>query len=150
MKKMKHLRKLQLIYWKIFKPETQGVRALMIKDQKILLVRHSYISGWFLPGGGIKNNEGSDEALKRELYEELGAKINKLDFLGKYQNNYEGKRDTIYCYICSDFELGKIDNKEIKEVELFSLNNLPKDISPGSKRRILEHAEGENNFDGSW
>ncbi len=139
---MKHLRKLQLIYWNIFKPKTLGVRAILIKEGEILLVKHSYIDKWYLPGGGMHKKEEPKEALKRELREELGAEPANFKLLGKYYNEQEGKKDTIFCYICANFELGNIDNKEIRDMKFFPLNNLPKDTSPGSKRRILEYIKG--------
>jgi ADP-ribose pyrophosphatase YjhB (NUDIX family) len=57
-------------------------RALIVnKESKILLQRFEFskINGnkilWVTPGGGLKDNESYEDALERELYEELGIKI---------------------------------------------------------------------------
>jgi ADP-ribose pyrophosphatase YjhB (NUDIX family) len=56
-------------------------RAIIVHENKILIARlkgaHS-----FLPGGGIDLGEGAQNALKRELYEELGAKCTVKRFIG--------------------------------------------------------------------
>src|ERR1700681_2745972 len=50
---------------------TLGVRALVIgPDGRIFLVKHSYVSGWHLPGGGGEPGETLIDALIRELREE--------------------------------------------------------------------------------
>ena len=48
--------RLSKLYWKIKKPRTLGVRAMIFDEKKgkLLLVKHTYIDGWFLPGGGVK------------------------------------------------------------------------------------------------
>jgi predicted type IV restriction endonuclease len=41
------------IYCFLSVPVRMGVRVLMVQDQKVWLVRHTYLPGWFLPGGGL-------------------------------------------------------------------------------------------------
>jgi 8-oxo-dGTP pyrophosphatase MutT (NUDIX family) len=71
---------LQLLSWiragflALFSQKTLGARALIIKDGQILLVQHTYSKGWYTVGGGVEKNESPLEALKRELYEEVGIK----------------------------------------------------------------------------
>jgi len=130
------------IYWKIFKPKTFGVRALIIDKNKVLLVKHTYLPEWYLPGGGIKIKESFKNVLKRELYEELGLYPENIKLFGKYTNIKEGKRDTIRVYLVKqkiDINKLKPDKKEIVEIKLFNLDQLSKDISPGSLRRINEY-----------
>lgn len=86
------------IFWKIFKPQTLGVRAILIKDGKVLLVKHTYSNSWFLPGGGIKKGETFETAIKRELNEELGITVHNLKLHGIYKNFFEGKNDSILCF----------------------------------------------------
>lgn len=50
-----------------------AVKAVIVKDDKALVLKEaSRFSGFDLPGGKIDENESIEEALKRELYEELG------------------------------------------------------------------------------
>jgi len=129
-------------YWKIFRPHTFGVRVIICYQDKILLVKNINYSKWVLPGGGFGINEKPINALKRELFEETGIIFKKQKFilLGKYFNNYEGKRDKIliyYTFTKKRFEIKPCD-LEIKKAKYFKFNNLPKNISPGTARRIKE------------
>jgi hypothetical protein len=47
---------------------TLGVRAAVIDErERVLLLRHTYTTGWFLPGAGIERGETAEEVLRREL-----------------------------------------------------------------------------------
>lgn len=129
------------IYWKIFRTKTLGVKLLLVNNGKVLLLRHSYIKGFFLPGGGVEDGEVFAEAAKREALEELGLEIENLNFFGVYQNKKEGKIDTIVVFISNDpIDIAKVElGEEINHVDFYHLDNLPADISPGSKRRIEEY-----------
>ena len=64
------------IYWFIFRPKTQGVICLILSGDELLLIRHTYgHSAWTLSGGGFKKHETKEEAVKREVKEELGLNI---------------------------------------------------------------------------
>ena len=126
-------------YWYVLRPITVGVRVLLIRDDTILLVKHTYQEYWYLPGGGVKKGETLEDAIRREVSEEIGAQLGNLALLGVYSNFYEYKSDHIVVFLCKDFTLdGKMDN-EIAEIRLFKIAELPADISPGSIRRIEEY-----------
>ncbi len=138
--------KIATLYWKIFRPQTFGVKLLLINDGKVLLVEHSYTKGYHLPGGGVKTGEMFDRALKREILEELGLDINNLQLFGVYQNTKQGKLDTVITFISTkSVDLGKAKlSNEINHADFYSLDHLPTNISPGSRKRIQEYLS--NNF----
>lgn len=66
------------------------VRAVMIKDEKLLVaeyIGHHY----FLPGGHVEIGESAENALKRELREELGVNCSIQQFLGVIENQWQDK-----------------------------------------------------------
>ena len=133
--------KIATIYWKIFRPQTLGVKLLLINDGKVLLVEHSYTRGYHLPGGGVKRGEMFEQALKREILEELDIDINDIQLFGVYQNTHQGKIDTVITFLSTtpvDLNKAKLSN-EINRADFFSLDILPTNISPGSRKRIQEY-----------
>jgi len=121
---------------------TIGVRALLINKDKILLVKHSYIDGWYTIGGGVEPGEAPLEAIKREMGEEVHVYCDSIELFGFYYNQYQGHDDYVALYTAqvnsTDFE---IDNKEIAQAAWFSFDALPQDISPATKRRVEEYLE---------
>ncbi len=58
-----------------------------------------------LPGGHVKDDESKEQALKREMLEELGIKVKEFKFICR--NFYiasNGERQNAYCYLVADFE----------------------------------------------
>ena len=57
------------LYWRISKPVTFGVRAIVTgPDGRILLVKHTYDKYWYLPGGAMKRCDSSGYGLHRDLH----------------------------------------------------------------------------------
>ena len=61
------------------------VNGIILRDDKILLLKHDYIGKtgelWAPPGGGLQYGESVDEALKRELKEEINIELKSYSFL---------------------------------------------------------------------
>lgn len=124
---------------------TIGVRALLVKDDQVLLVRHSYLPGWHLPGGGVDPGETIEEGMVREVYEETGFKVTGApQFFGHYRNIIPPGRDHVALFICREFvEADAFEpNKEIVEIGWYRFNALPEDISEATRQRIAEVFEG--------
>lgn len=146
-------------YWKTFKIKTEGVRVLMIKENKVLLVQHRYNDLWVFPGGKIENKESLEETAIREVFEETGYVIKKFDFiLGNYENKKEGKDDNVTVLVTRNFDFKLEANLkvvilrfiEIKKFYWFDIDNLPKSISRATKDRINEYLQGKNSVEGIW
>lgn len=138
------------VYWFLVRPVTLGVRILLLKDGKFVLVKHSYQDAWYLPGGGVKRGETIEQAIHREANEECGARINQMRFLGVYDNLREYKNDHVVLFISEDFTIKKEGDDEIEQVSEFDYQQLPENISPGSQRKIEAYINESLNPTGMW
>jgi 8-oxo-dGTP diphosphatase len=111
------------------KPMVIVVSAVLIKNNKIFFQKRpknkTMFDLWELPGGKIENYETPEKAIKRELCEEIGIKINIKDLIPF----------NFISYSYSDFHLlmpifllkiwsGKIFSKEKQETKFFSYEEL--------------------------
>jgi ADP-ribose pyrophosphatase YjhB (NUDIX family) len=122
-------------------PLRLGVRAVVIDGQeRVLLVRHTYVSGWYLPGGGVEAGESAEAALARELSEEAGVELLASPvFHGLYFNAKASARDHVACYVVRDFRIAPVPpNFEIAEARFFAIDALPHDASPATRARLDE------------
>lgn len=117
-----------------------GARILLIKDNKILLVKHTYQPGWYTIGGAVDRGETPLEAIHRELKEEVGVSLLKPPKLFSiYYTNFEKRDDYVALYVGSDYEQEIVHSNEIAEQQWFKLDDLPNDITPATQRRIEEY-----------
>lgn len=130
------------IYCFIFRPLRTGVRVMMIMDGKALLVRQTYVPGWFMPGGGLKRGETLEQAARREAREETGAELGDLHLMGVYTNFTEWKTDHTIVFICREYRITGKPDSEITEVRAFPLNELPDGLWAGHRRRLEEAKAG--------
>ena len=130
------LNSLRRLYWFIFRPHTQGVKCLIENDDKYLLVKTSYSGDyWTLPGGGCDYKEAPEQAIKREVVEELGIILTDVVLLGSYESTVEYKRDTVYLFYGKSQEKNFKTNAEIAEASWF-----PKDMLPQDQSRALKES----------
>lgn len=116
------------IYWFIFRPNGYGVKVVITCSDDILFVRHTYgYKTWTFPGGSIKNAENKEDAIKREVKEEIGIDLDQVNFLGHFISTKEYKKDNVFVY-CSEVKNKdfKKDDFEIEEARWFNINNTPK------------------------
>lgn len=129
-------------YWRFARGMTLGVRGLVIDGAgRILLVQHSYVRGWHLPGGGVEIGETTLQALVRELAEEGNIRLTGAPRLhGMFFNRRVSGRDHVAVYVVDDFEqLGPFKpNHEISAASFFALDALPNDTTAGTRARIAE------------
>ena len=142
--------------WRVTKPRTIGVRAVLLdRDDHIALVRHTYLDYWYLPGGGVKKGESTEQALFREIEEEVAVTGQIIErILGVYHSRNEGKDDHIVVYAARaqcerGFALRRADRLEIAEAQWFAIDRLPDATSPATARRITEYRRGLTGS-GTW
>ncbi len=139
------LRRLFHLYWRFARGMTLGVRAVVIDgENRVFLVKHSYVSGWHLPGGGVETGETLREALTRELAEE--GRIEPVDdptLFGVYLNSHVSRRDHVAVYLVRQFRQDRLPepNREIVETGFFEIQALPAETTPGTRLRISEVIE---------
>ncbi|MGH6817617.1 MAG: NUDIX domain-containing protein [Methylovirgula sp.] len=129
----------------VIAPLRLGVRGLILdSENRVLLVRHTYVSGWYLPGGGVEAGESVVAALARELCEEGGIEILGAPRLhGLFFNPGASRRDYVACYVVRDFRATPIrPNFEIAAAQFFPVNAVPEDTSPATRARLAEVLTG--------
>jgi ADP-ribose pyrophosphatase YjhB (NUDIX family) len=129
-----------------YRAMTLGVRGLVIDaDRRVLLVRHGYVAGWYLPGGGVEHGETFEAALRRELEEEACVVIEGAPRLfGLYFNGHVSKRDHVALYVIDRFRVigERKPDHEIQEARFFPLDALPEGTTRGTRVRLAEVFEG--------
>jgi 8-oxo-dGTP pyrophosphatase MutT (NUDIX family) len=130
-----------------------GVRVILMRHGRVVLVRHWLSQDvWTLPGGGIDKGETPSQAGKREVWEEVGYKVNSFDGqLGIYRGRM-GEKDSVIVLYTEDFEGGMkwLPNLEIMERGLFDLDKLPENLSPANRRRLVAFKHSVRNQRGKW
>jgi 8-oxo-dGTP pyrophosphatase MutT (NUDIX family) len=118
---------------------TLGVRALVIdREGRVFLVRHTYVKGWYLPGGGVERGETVLQSLVRELEEEGAIRLTgEPELRGLCLNT---ARDHVALYVVRAFaqDAPKAPDMEIAETGFFAPDALPEGATPATRARIAE------------
>ncbi len=125
-------------YWWIRRPVILGVRVLVIRDDRVLLLRHSYREGWFLPGGTPEAGESLAVTARREAREETGVKVDEVKPLGIYSALDGPESDHVSVFTAENQSLGAVQegdrletdgDSEVAEAGWFPVAQLPRATS---------------------
>ena len=140
------IRPLVHLYWRFSRGATLGARAVVIDGQaRVFLVKHSYVEGWHLPGGGVETGETLLTALARELAEEGNIQLTAPPRLhGMFFNKRVSRRDHVALYIVREFRQDgpPVPNHEIIAHGFFAIDALPEDTGRATRARIAEVFDG--------
>jgi ADP-ribose pyrophosphatase YjhB (NUDIX family) len=129
-------------YWRFARGMTLGVRGVVLDaEDRVLLVKHSYVAGWHLPGGGVEVGETFAEALERELFEEGRIALAGEPALhGIFLNSHVSRRDHVAVFTIRAFTQDRPPepNHEIIATGFFAADALPDDTTLGTRLRISE------------
>lgn len=128
------------------------VRALIIRDRKILVCQTVGKDYFFLPGGHVEFGESMQEALRRELVEELDARVVASSYIGSVENIFDQndvKKHEISFVFHVDIDLREVISKEnhisfywLTFEEFIDANVMP----PAMKDAIIEWTAEKETF----
>jgi 8-oxo-dGTP pyrophosphatase MutT (NUDIX family) len=145
-------RPLVYAFFRMTRGLTLGVRAVVLNDNgQVLMIQHTYIKGWYLPGGGVERGETAETAVVRELAEEAGVRaLSRPRLLSAHSNEVLHPGDHVLLYRIEAWEPCASDAEgEIHAVGWFDPADLPEETTKATRRRISE-ALGDADPDVMW
>ena len=140
-----YTRPLFFAWSRLTRGKTLGVRGMAFDAEgRVLLVRHTYVPGWWLPGGGVDRGETAQDAVVRELREEAGLIARGAPTLVSIHANerfFPG--DHVVVFRIDAFDMAQPSSHgEIAEIGWFALSALPEDVNRGCRARLTERLTG--------
>jgi len=128
---------------------TLGARVVVEnEDGQVLLVRHTYTKGLYLPGGGVEHGETVLQSMRRELEEEGGVHLTgTARQIGIFSNHRLMRNDHVVLYRVDAgtwTQRGDPIGMEISEIVWCDPLSPPEDATPATQRRLQElYADAE-------
>jgi len=134
------------LYARLSRGLTLGVRGVVVDAAgRVLLIEHTYVPGWHLPGGGVERGETATDALAREMEEEAGVHPTKPPRLVSIHSNdrsYPG--DHVLVYLVEAWAPCPATSRgEIHQVGWFALDRLPQGVTRATRARLAEIFGGQ-------
>jgi ADP-ribose pyrophosphatase YjhB (NUDIX family) len=125
---------------------TLGVRAVVTDAEgRVLLVEHTYVPGWHLPGGGVERGETAETAIVRELREEGGVEpVGRPALISVHANEAFFRGDHVLVFRVDAWRAVPAGARgEILSRRFFALDALPEGTTASTRRRLAEAFGGE-------
>lgn len=125
---------------------TLGVRGVAVDGEcRVLLVKHTYIHGWWLPGGGVERGQSCEDAVIRELREEAGLIVEaRPTLISVHSNERFFRGDHVLVYRIDRFTLtDRTSHGEIADIGWFDPAALPEDTHRATRARLAEVFGGQ-------
>jgi 8-oxo-dGTP pyrophosphatase MutT (NUDIX family) len=124
--------RLRLHWWRWRKPLLIGCRVLAFDSEgNLLLVRHSYGSGkWMPPGGGARRGEEPLGAAIRELLEETGCALTGAEEFGRIDELLHGAINRVHLITGIASGVPRPDGREVIAAAFFAPHTLPTKMTP--------------------
>lgn len=138
---------------RLLRPTELGVRAVVTRGERILMVRHrSGATPWSLPGGGVGRGEDLAGAALREIREEGGCDARVEHLLGVYYQSADGFNNHVGVFVCAATGEARppVADIEIVDARFFLPHDVPANSDPGSLRRIAEYRQGLAGLARTW
>ena len=119
------------------------VRAAVIREGKVLMVRERIDGGWSLPGGWADVNEAPSLAAEREVWEESGYRVKARKLIGVYEANHDRAPVQVFhafklVFLCDLLGGEATASNETSEVGFFSPDELPTLSAQRTPTRVIE------------
>jgi len=114
--------------------------ALIFNDAgEVLLLKHRFRagSGWGIPGGFLETGEHAEQALRRELREEIGLTVHEVEIFTS--RTFKRPQQVEILFRCRASGAVKPQTIEVERAQWFSLHSLPAEL-PKDQRLLIERA----------
>jgi ADP-ribose pyrophosphatase YjhB (NUDIX family) len=103
----------------------------------VLLLKHSYGPAvWSLPGGGLARGEDPAAAARREVREELGVDLARIEPVGTLDEVLSGSPHTAHIFAAVCDQRPRPDGREVIEARFFPSHSLPEPLGETTRSRI--------------
>jgi ADP-ribose pyrophosphatase YjhB (NUDIX family) len=103
----------------------------------VLLLKHSYGADvWALPGGGLGRGEDPAAAARREVREELGLELTRIEVIATLEEELSGSPHTAHLFAATCDQHPRPDGREVTEARFFPSHSLPEPLGRTTRSRI--------------